>query len=119
MAELDKARAALAAPGVSNEDAALLVRYAPDRTPEPAATPDTAAAWAAHLAAHKAQKAVEPTLKQETAAVEAALRAWDARGADARFDRDKPDRLLRFRVAEQNGGRPALRAYLESLGFKD
>lgn len=125
MTELDKARAALAAPEASAEDRALLKAYAPDREGASGAwarrtgNKDVAGAWEAHLAAHRRQKTAAPTLTEETEAVEAALDAWRESGADGRFDKAFPDRFLRFRVAREEGGRDGLRAYLESLGFAD
>lgn len=79
---------------------------------------DVASAWTAHILVHRDQKTAAPTLDQEVEAVEASLRVWEAAGADARFDKMHPDRFLRLRVAEQSGGRAALRAYLKSQGFE-
>lgn len=125
MTELDRARAALAAPEASAEDRALLKAYAPDREGASGARArrtgdaDIAGAWEAHLERHRRQKTAAPTLSEETEAVEASLDAWNDSGADARFDKSFPDRFLRFRVAREEGGREGLRAYLESLGFSD
>lgn len=80
---------------------------------------DVAGAWAAHVLAHRAHGAGEPSLEEELEAVEASLKAWSAAGADARYDKAHPDRFLRFRVALENGGRESLRGYLRSLGFTD
>lgn len=82
-----------------------------------------AAAWLAHLAEHRAQglaPGAAPTLAQELDAVAAALASWEETGSDARYEKEHPDRLLRFRVAAaEGGGAPGLEAYLGSLGFPE
>lgn len=86
-----------------------------------AGRPEIAAAWAAHVLAHRAQGLApdaKPTLTQELEAVQASLRLWQASGADAGFDPEHPDRFLRFRVAAYASA-AALKTYLESLGFSD
>jgi len=165
--ELEKARAALAAPRIGADERALLLHYARDRNvakaqtaaaravveralgrgapaiacfPYPQARLDDpsaiglpgawqcrdgraeiAAAWAAHVLAHRRQGLApdaKPTLSQELEAARAALDVWRDIGADAGFDGDHPDRLLRLRIADQASAQ-ALRAYLASLGFAD
>jgi hypothetical protein len=81
--------------------------------------PEIAAAWAAHVLAHRAQglaPGAEPTLDQEAAAVTASLKAWADAGADAGFDPARPDRFLYLRAAA-DAGPEALRAYLKEQDY--
>jgi|GEM_PF-3279870 len=81
--------------------------------------PEIAAAWAAHVLAHRAQGLApdaRPTLEQEEAAVQAELKVWRDAGADAGFDPDHPDRFLAARVAAQAGD-AALREYLAGRAY--
>jgi hypothetical protein len=84
-----------------------------------AGRPEIAAAWAAHVLAHRAQGLAPdavPTLAQEKAAVEASLKVWKESGADAGFDPDHPDRFVALRVCAEAGG-DALELYLRGRDY--
>ncbi|MDD5629416.1 MAG: hypothetical protein PHU21_10155 [Elusimicrobia bacterium] len=81
--------------------------------------PEIAAAWAAHLAAHRKQGLAPgsmPTAAQEEEAVRRALEVWRLSGANTGFDGGHPDRFLFYRLLDEAGG-DALAYHLKSSGF--
>lgn len=81
--------------------------------------PEIAAAWTAHVLAHRRQKLKEgelPDESQELAAIRASLDVWRRCEADEGFKDEHPDRFLRWRAAEQAGG-DVLETYLRTSGI--